>query len=136
MSYGFTCDGHLDRAFLWENGSLIDLNAQIPPNSPLQLVVAFDINDRGEIGGIGVPPGVPPDNVRTQGHAFLLTPCDENHPGVEGCDYSMVEAPVADRVSPAPAGHIPGRVDSKQSHARGNVESASVPVGSDHSRSS
>ena len=47
------------RAFLWENGGpMVDLNTLIPPNSGLTLVQAFSINDRGEIAGIGVPPGV------------------------------------------------------------------------------
>ena len=58
---------------------MIDLNTVISANSPLQLVVAYGINDRGEIVGEGVPPGVPPANYSSQGHAFLLIPCDENH---------------------------------------------------------
>jgi probable HAF family extracellular repeat protein len=94
---GFTvlCDGTVHRAFLWGKGSMIDLNTLIPPGSSLQLVLASDINDRGEINGEGVPPGVARKDFKTQGHAFLLIPCDENHPGVEGCDYSMVDAPAA-----------------------------------------
>jgi probable HAF family extracellular repeat protein len=80
-----------DHAILWENGAIFDLNALIHKNSSLQLAFADDINDRGEIAGMGVPPDVDPSNVLTQGHAFLLIPCDQNHPGVEGCDYSMVE---------------------------------------------
>src|SRR5215472_12273523 len=52
-------------AFLWEDGNLVDLNSLIPPSSPLELVgmgllsyvLVPNINDRGEIVGIGVPPG-------------------------------------------------------------------------------
>jgi probable HAF family extracellular repeat protein len=85
--------------FLWENGSIVDLNELIPADSPLELVVvgplSFSVqplNDRGEIAGVGVPIGVDPGNMPILGRAFLLIPCDENHPNVDGCDYSLTEA--------------------------------------------
>jgi probable HAF family extracellular repeat protein len=95
----FSCDNGFDRAFLWENGSIVDLNSLIPPGSPIRLVDAKDINDRGEIAGDGVLPGVDPNNVAGGGtnpglgvRAFLLIPCDAGHPNVEGCHYSMVDS--------------------------------------------
>ena len=75
-------------AFLWERGSIADLNALIPAHSGVQLMAAVGLNERGEIVAQGVLPN-------GDLHAFLLVPCDENHPGVEGCDYSLVEAPAA-----------------------------------------
>jgi probable HAF family extracellular repeat protein len=74
-----------DRAVLWERGVGIDLNTLIPPGSELNLAVAFSINDHGEINGNGVLSN-------GDKHAFLLIPCDEDHPGLEGCDYSMLDA--------------------------------------------
>jgi len=77
------------RAVLWgKDGSVVDLNTLIPSNSGIYLFAATNINDRGEIVGEGLLPN-------GDGHAFLLTPCDENHPGVEGCDYSMVDTTAA-----------------------------------------
>ena len=62
-------------AFLWENGGpMIDLNTLVPANSSLHLGFAYCINERGEIAGLGVPPGVSVDDVETLGHAFLLIP--------------------------------------------------------------
>jgi probable HAF family extracellular repeat protein len=115
------CDGSFHHAFLWENRDLVDLNTLIPPGSPLELVGTGplsqvevpNINHRGEIVGIGVPPGCPPGIAGLCGHAFLLIPCDEHHPDVEGCDYSMAEAPAATQVSPAaliPASRMPVRM--------------------------
>jgi probable HAF family extracellular repeat protein len=79
------------RAFLWEDGGpMVDLNTLIPSNSSLTLVYAYTINERGEIGGTGVPAGCGAPDVATCGHAFLLIPCDEKHPG-ECEDYSMIE---------------------------------------------
>jgi probable HAF family extracellular repeat protein len=93
-----------EHAFLWEgNGPMVDLNTLIPAGSSLQLTYAVVINDRGEIAGFGVAPGVPPENHETEGHAHILIPCDENHPNLEGCDYSMADADACAR----PAAHEP-----------------------------
>jgi probable HAF family extracellular repeat protein len=55
------------RAFLWENGTMTDLNALIPANSSLHLMLACGINSRGQIVGFGVTnAGV--------AHGYLLTP--------------------------------------------------------------
>ena len=45
------------RASLWEKGHVIDLNQFLPSGSGLQLTDAYNINDRGEIVGLGIPPG-------------------------------------------------------------------------------
>jgi probable HAF family extracellular repeat protein len=75
-------------AFLWERGSISDLNALIVPADPsLQLNAAVGLNEQGEIAAQGV---LSNGDV----HAFLLIPCDEDHPGIEGCDYSLIEATV------------------------------------------
>jgi probable HAF family extracellular repeat protein len=87
--------------FLWQDGVMTDLNTLIPPGSPLFLKEPTAINDRGEIVGFGLLS----DGVTQRG--FLLTPCDQHHPGVEGCDYSMVDATGATRVSPPPATQHP-----------------------------
>lgn len=59
------------RAFLWEpDGSIVDLNSLVSSNSGIHLTFASTINDRGEIGGLGVLPS-------GDEHAVLLVPCRE-----------------------------------------------------------
>jgi probable HAF family extracellular repeat protein len=80
-----------EHAFLWEDGGpMVDLNTLIQAGSSLQLTYAVAINDRGEIAGFGVPPGVLPEQYETMGHAYILLPCDDDHPGV--CDDEAPEA--------------------------------------------
>ena len=46
--------GYTDNyAFLWQDGVLTDLNDLIPPGSDWELLVAYDINDYGQIVGYG-----------------------------------------------------------------------------------
>jgi uncharacterized membrane protein len=82
VGQSFPCSFNFLRTFLWENGSIVDLNAVASPQS-LQLIEAFAINDRGEIGGIGVPAGCSDFTDDACGHAFLLIPVCAD--GKEGC---------------------------------------------------
>jgi probable HAF family extracellular repeat protein len=104
------CNFSLQRAFLWEHDSIADLNTLIPPASPLYLTVPETINDRGEIAGYGFDSG-------NNQHAFLLLPCDKNHGGVEGCDYSLADSVAAIPESTVPAMH--GPTNTAPRNARG-----------------
>jgi len=79
---GFSDDfnGHTV-ALLWQNGVMTDLNTLIPPNSPLFLLEALSINDRGQIAGFGrLPNG--------EHRGFLLTACEGKHADSEDCGAS------------------------------------------------
>jgi probable HAF family extracellular repeat protein len=66
-------------ALFWQNGVMTDLNTLIPPNSPLFLLEALSINDRGQIAGFGqLSDG--------EHRGFLLTPCYEHHDDDQGCE--------------------------------------------------
>jgi probable HAF family extracellular repeat protein len=73
--------------FLWENGGpMVDLNTLVLPSTSMYVFTGQFINDRGEIACTGATAAVPNE------HPCMLIPCDENHPGVEGCDYNLVDA--------------------------------------------
>jgi probable HAF family extracellular repeat protein len=79
-------------AFLWEDGGpMVDLSTLVSPIPELSPLLVININDRGEIAGIG-------NDASGNGHAIFLIPCDENHHGVDGCDYSLVDATTAAQV--------------------------------------
>jgi probable HAF family extracellular repeat protein len=82
------------RAVVWENGAMADLNTLIPPGSPWLLWEALGNNDRGQIVG----PAFNTTSGEFQG--YLLTPCDENHGGDEGCEEGGGESAVP-QTSPA-----------------------------------
>ena len=71
------------RAILWHDGEAIDLNTLVagPPFSPLYLLSANGINDRGEIVGQGLA-------ANGDVHAFLAVPCDADHADTADCTTS------------------------------------------------
>jgi len=77
VGQSFSCDGGGTRAFLWDKGMLIDLSATGAEEGE------ENINDRGEIAGVGLPPGC--DEFDICSHAFLLIPCGQScvaNPGI------------------------------------------------------
>jgi probable HAF family extracellular repeat protein len=67
---GASCDANFScRAWLWDNGVMIDVNSLIPVDSPLYLTWGGGINDRGEIAGSAVLKSNP-----NEAPAFLAVP--------------------------------------------------------------
>ncbi len=59
--------GNNPTAYIWNNGKMSDLNCLVPANTPFTfLLVAFGVNDVGQIVGFGLTVDGP--------HAFLATP--------------------------------------------------------------
>jgi probable HAF family extracellular repeat protein len=98
------CNFDNGRAFLWEDGSIVNLLTLVLDHAGLRLQSASNITYLGEIVGTAL------DTSHNQ-HAVLLIPCDANHPNIEGCNYSPVNAtaeaeaadPATDSTSPAAA---------------------------------
>ncbi len=80
VGHSYNCETGVLELVLWERGSVIDLG--IEGYEPM------NINDRGEITGVYLPPGCSDSDVCS--HAFLLVPCD---PGSQGCDHGRVVEP-------------------------------------------
>jgi probable HAF family extracellular repeat protein len=78
---GSSCDqGGNCRAYLWQDNVMMDLNALISADSPLQLLQAWGINASGQIVGLAFKKST------GEAHAFLATPrCDRNHADMESC---------------------------------------------------
>jgi probable HAF family extracellular repeat protein len=89
--------GSGSRAFLWQRGLMTDPNTLVPghPFSPLYLLQAFDINARGEIVGVGLA-------ITGELHAFLATPCDEDHADTKGCKNDVEVTADAASILPTP----------------------------------
>jgi probable HAF family extracellular repeat protein len=92
-----TCDYSVFDAFLWENGSMADLNTLVPPDSALHLFWAVYISDRGEITGFGT---LPNGDV----HTALLIPCEGDDDGCQGENPTGLT-----QNNPTPAAQLPAR---------------------------
>jgi probable HAF family extracellular repeat protein len=80
-----TTNCEFTRAFLWEPGfPMVDLNSLLASNSDIQVAGAVTINDRGEIGGVGVLPN-------GDERAVLLIPCQEQE-GDQACETDATHA--------------------------------------------
>jgi probable HAF family extracellular repeat protein len=93
-----SCSTNTDlHGFLGENGGpIVDLNPLIVPASHSTVVTAIFVNDRGEIACLV-------QEADGSNNGCDLIPCDENHPNIVGCDYSIVETGIAEAASVAPA---------------------------------
>jgi probable HAF family extracellular repeat protein len=107
-----TCDFSMPtRAFLFENGGIVDLNALIPAGSKLSLSSPETINDRGEIAGIGL-------TADGNEHAFLLIPNGDCDDECEDRIASQNNAAVAVQASPATSPINPNSLRNRSGRRR------------------
>jgi len=87
------------RAFIWQDGVMTDLNTLFPANSNLFATMANQINDRGQIAGMGTVLSGPH---KGETHAFLATPVN-----------ASIGASVADVASTLPKITLPANVGNQ-----------------------
>jgi len=116
------CTDAVEHAVLWENGQALDLNSLVTSASDLTLNEATSLNDAGEISGFGTL-----GNGDTR--AFVLIPCDPNHPNVDGCDYEPVEAVPGLQVRPAQVTQASGASPAELSLPKMLTRFRSLPGG-------
>lgn len=104
--------------WLWEHGSIVDLNTLVQPNATVHVAGAVAINDRGEIVAEGFPSN-------GGDHVVVLIPCDDDHPGVEGCDYSLVETQSVVEVHSVSLGHATPTANRRNPNRR--IETHLIP---------
>jgi probable HAF family extracellular repeat protein len=126
------CDGPVYHPFLWENGSMVDLQSLVIPGSGITLSCSrcgesvYNINDRGEIAGQGVLSN-------GDSRVVLLIPCDDDHRDLEGCDYSLVdETSAAAQVRSAQLVQAPTASPAKLSPAEMMTRFRSLRAGRTH----
>jgi probable HAF family extracellular repeat protein len=66
------------RAAIWHNGKALDLNALVPADTSLYLLVAFGINNAAQIVGFGI------DQNSGEVHGFLASPIAGTGPAARG----------------------------------------------------
>src|SRR5437879_4283343 len=90
---------------------MVDLNTLIPSGSSLLLIDAFNINDRGEISGIGLPPGC--EDLDRCGRAYVLIPHegDQEDNNVRTIAITPSYATLAPQAAPATTQSRPAHRD-------------------------
>lgn len=87
VSYGASFS--TSRAFIWQNGTMTDLNSLIPPSSQLFLLYANDINDQGVIAGGACV--LVSGTCGSEAPAYMATPMQSEEPLQAG--FAPVTAP-------------------------------------------
>jgi probable HAF family extracellular repeat protein len=96
---GFIESYNSDHALLWQDGKWFDLNTLIPASSGYQLIIASDINARGQIVVWAV------DQSSGSVHAALLTPQQAEEPRNGATESSNVaRAPSASTTAASSSG--------------------------------
>jgi probable HAF family extracellular repeat protein len=94
------------RAFLFTRGTMNDLNALVPPDSSIYMLIPYAINDDGQVVGFGV-------TAAGDIHGFLATPCPRG-----GADGATCGSELADATTERPR---PPMADNMREWVRRNV---------------
>jgi probable HAF family extracellular repeat protein len=98
---GQSCSASSCRGFIWQNGVMTDLNELIPPDRSLYVYQGGDINNSGQIPGVGI-------NRRGLFRAFVLIPGKKAAVLPTGVSKPPFTIPERPQLQPRRTGAAPG----------------------------